>query len=115
VGRGLAALSVVLLLAACGGSSGNGLVFVFQDSANDTDADKVVHVFCPSGKKALGGGYEITGQDPAFDYIATEGVNGNVATGDPPNGWVAAAKATADFQASGRPWAIGVSVTCGDP
>ena len=110
----------LLAAQACGsgsstGGGSNGLVFVFKDSANNTDPDKVIHVFCPAGKKALGGGEEITGEDPAFDYIQSEGVNGNVATGDAPNGWLAAAKATAAFQATGRPWAIGVSVTCGDP
>jgi hypothetical protein len=114
-GTGMAVLALALVASACGGSSGNGLVFVFKDSPNNTDPDKVIHVFCPSGKKALGGGEEITGEDPAFDYIQSEAVNGNVVTGDPPNGWLAAARATSAFQATGRPWAIGASVTCGLP
>jgi hypothetical protein len=74
--RGLAAAALVLLVVpACGGSSGgvSGLETVHGSYMGDpTDDEKLVEVPCPSGKKALGGGFELAAGDFPVDVQFSE-------------------------------------------
>lgn len=86
--RGLAAAALVLLVVpACGGSGGgvSGLETVHAFYMGDpTDDEKLVEVACPSGKKALGGGFELAAGDFPVDVQFSEPMG---QLGQAPTGW----------------------------
>src|SRR5215207_1322256 len=78
---------LLLLGSACGGGGGgvSGLETVHALYQGDPiDDEKLVNVPCPSGKKALGGGFELAAGDFAIDVQFSEPM-GQV--GQKPTGW----------------------------
>jgi hypothetical protein len=112
--RGLAATALVLLLVpACGGSSGgvSGLETVHAFYMGDpTDDEKFVEVPCPSGKKALGGGFELAAGDMHVDVHFSEPM-GQV--GQAPTGWQAFAQETPPLDPADE-WGFDVFAVCAD-
>jgi hypothetical protein len=96
--RLLGCLGIVCLVAfaltACGGSSSGvtGLETVHAFYQGDpTDDEKLVEVPCPSGRKALGGGFELAAGGFPVDVQFSEPM-GQV--GQAPTGWQAFAQET---------------------
>jgi hypothetical protein len=81
-----------------------GLVLVSADTAADSSSPKSVDVPCPPGKKALGGGSELTA-NAAGSPVAVQDSR-PLTTG---NGWHASAAETATF---GQAWALRVWAVC---
>jgi hypothetical protein len=112
--RGLAAVSVLLLfLTACGGSSGSvsGLETVHAFYQGDpTDDGKTVEALCPSGKKALGGGFELAAGDFPVDVQFSEPMG---QLGQAPTGWQAFAREKPLLDPADE-WGLDVYAICAD-
>ena len=74
--RSLVLLLAVLLVAGCGPSAGGGVSGLETVSAfyqgDPTDDEKQVQVPCPSGKKAVGGGFELAAGGLPIDVQFSE-------------------------------------------
>jgi hypothetical protein len=81
-----------------------GLVLISADTAADSSSPKSVEAPCPPGKKALGGGTELT-VNAAGSPVAVQDSR-PLTTG---NGWHASAAETTTFE---QPWALRVWAVC---
>lgn len=109
----LLALVVAAGLGACGGGGGSitGLETVHGFYQGDpTDDEKQVQVPCPSGKKAVGGGFELASAGLPIDVQFSEPM-GQV--GQAPTGWQALALETSALGAT-EEWSFDVYAVCAD-
>jgi hypothetical protein len=110
-------LIVVLLavgaLSGCGTTGGgiSGLEMVSDFYQGDpTDDEKQVQVQCPSGKKAVGGGFELAAGGLPIDVQFSEPMG---QLGQPPTGWQAFAMETSPIGAT-EEWSFDVYAVCAD-
>jgi hypothetical protein len=110
-------LTVVLLaivaLSGCGTSGGaiSGLETVSAFYQGDpTDDEKQVQVPCPSGKKAVGGGFELAAGGLPIDVQFSEPMG---QLGQAPTGWQAFAMETSPIGAT-EEWSFDVYAVCAD-
>ena len=106
-------LAAALALVGCGVSGGgvSGLETVHGFYQGDpTDDEKQVQVPCPSGKKAVGGGFELASAGLPIDVQFSEPI-GQV--GQAPTGWQAFAMETSPIGAT-EEWGLDVYAVCAD-
>jgi hypothetical protein len=112
--RGLAAAALALLVVpACGGSGGgvSGIETVHGFYMGDpTDDEKLVEVPCPSGKKALGGSFELAAGDLHVDVHFSEPMG---QLGQAPTGWQGFAQETPPLDPADE-WSFDVYAICAD-
>ena len=102
-----------LVASGCGGpaSGVSGLETVYAFDQGDPTADnKSVQAPCPSGKKALGGGFELAAGGLPVDVQFSEPM-GQV--GQAPTGWAAHALETSPIDPA-EEWSLGVYAICAD-
>jgi hypothetical protein len=104
---GIAALG--MLFGCGGGSSGVSDVEIVSGfyQGDPTADDKLVEVPCPSGKKALGGGFEVAAVVP-IDVRFSESMG---QLGQAPTGWQAFAEETTQIDPA-EEWSFSVSAIC---
>ena len=76
-----------------------------------TDGEKVVNVPCPSGKIALGGGFELAAGDFPIDVQYSEPMG---QLGEAPTGWAGFAQETPPLDPADE-WSFDVFAVCASP
>ena len=107
-------LATLLLAIGCGGGSGGATnVEIVSDfyQGDPTDDEKVVNVPCPSGKIALGGGFELAAGNFPVDVQYSEPM-GQI--GQPPTGWAGFAAETPPLDPADE-WGFNVFAVCATP
>jgi hypothetical protein len=112
--RCLVLVLAVVLVAGCGPSAGGGVSGLETVSAfyqgDPTDDEKQVQVPCPSGKKAVGGGFELAAGGLPIDVQFSEPMG---QLGQAPTGWQAFAMETSPIGAT-EEWSFDVYAVCAD-
>jgi hypothetical protein len=111
--RLIAVLLAIGALTGCGTSGGgiSGLEMVSDFYQGDpTDDEKQVQVPCPSGKKAVGGGFELAAGGLPIDVQFSEPMG---QLGQAPTGWQAFAMETSPIGAT-EEWSFDVYAVCAD-
>ena len=106
--------TVPLLASGCGGGSGgatNAEIVSDFYQGDPTDDEKVVNVPCPSGKIALGGGFELAAGDFPVNVQYSEPM-GQI--GQPPTGWAGFAAETPPLDPADE-WGFNVFAICASP
>jgi hypothetical protein len=109
--RGWAFFLVVALIAGCGGSGGGvSDIEIVSDfyQGDPTDDEKSVEVPCPGGKKALGGGFELSAGDFPIDVQFSEPMG---QLGQAPTGWSGFAQETPPLDPADE-WGFNVFAVC---
>jgi hypothetical protein len=108
-----AVVLALVALTACGTSS-NGVSGLETVSAfyqgDPADDEKQVQVPCPSGKKAVGGGFELAAGGLPIDVQFSEPMG---QLGQAPTGWQAFAMETSSIGAT-EEWSFDVYAVCAD-
>jgi hypothetical protein len=108
-----AILLALIALTGCGASGGgvSGLETVHAFYQGDpTDDEKQVQVPCPSGKKAVGGGFELAAGGLPIDVQFSEPMG---QLGQAPTGWHAFAMETSPIGAA-EEWSFDAYAICAD-
>jgi hypothetical protein len=107
----LAGIAVLGMLSGCGGGSGgvSDVEMVSRFYQGDpTDDEKLVEVPCPSGKRALGGGFEVAAGALPIDVHFSEPMG---QLGQAPTGWQAFAQETTQIDPADE-WSFDVYAIC---